>query len=190
MRSTGCIFISFKNYSQVRTVRSHEFCARPCDQPFSTIDAERNLRSRLLQFCRTRETLAIAHHHIIKGGHARNPFLANLLLELYCKYGSLQEVCSIFNLLPQKNVFCWTALIEVHARRGHANYSLAIYQCMLQEGVKPDKVLFLCVLGVCSDLKDLECGVKVHADIARVELDVDIVLRTALVNMYGKSGSL
>lgn len=194
MRRHGCSHCCLKKFSQAVNVRSQEFFARLSDKPLSTaVKAHRAINSRLaslLQFCSSRESLAISHHHIIKDGDAGYAILGNVLLELYCKYGSLQEVCSVFNLLQQKNVFCWTALIEVHAQRGQEKDSLVFYQRMLQEGVKPDKVLFLCVLGVCSKLKDLVCGVKVHADITRADLDVNIVIRTALVNMYGKCGSL
>mgnify|MGYP000730544830 CR=1 FL=1 len=145
-----------------------------------------------LRSCNTRRSLWIAHHEILINGQDQiSPFLLNLVIGLYGKFGSLQESRCVFKSLQhKKNVYSWTSIIDVFAQHGQPKESLNYYKSMLKEGLKPDRILCLCMIGVCSTLLDLERGKEVHSFIDNADLKDDVVMKTALVNMYSKCGNL
>jgi pentatricopeptide repeat protein len=62
---------------------------------------------------------------------------------------------------------------------------------MQNEGLFPDEVTFICILKACASTGDLDKGKQIHRDIVnRNLLGKDIVLGTALVDMYAKCGLL
>ncbi|EFJ24920.1 hypothetical protein SELMODRAFT_99975 [Selaginella moellendorffii] len=64
---------------------------------------------------------------------------------------------------------------------------------MVEAGeARPNRVTFITALGACSNLHDLEEGRKIHRYIDRYEEEErsDVLVATALINMYGKCGSV
>jgi pentatricopeptide repeat protein len=118
--------------------------------------------------------------------------LLNLVIGIYGRLGSVQESIRVFESLQPRtrNVYSWTSVIDVLAQHGRPKEALAYYRSMLREGLKPDRILCLCMVGICSTLLDLERGKEVHSFIDDADLREDVVMKTALVNMYGKCGNL
>lgn len=56
--------------------------------------------------------------------------------------------------------------------------------------IKPDQVTFLSVVDACTSLGSLAEGQNIHTGITNSEFKTDVRVGTALVNMYGKCGSL
>ncbi|EFJ37327.1 hypothetical protein SELMODRAFT_76943 [Selaginella moellendorffii] len=54
------------------------------------------------------------------------------------------------------------------------------------EGVKPDDVTFLAILGACSSARDLATGSDLHARIVASGIAIDVVVGSALVHFYCK----
>ena len=40
-----------------------------------------------------------------------NISVLNILLNMYCKSGSIDDACNVFDKVPQRNVVSWTTLI-------------------------------------------------------------------------------
>ena len=62
---------------------------------------------------------------------------------------------------------------------------------MQKEGISPNEVTFICVLKACGSIGSLELGKEIHREISEQGLlGKDIVLGTALVDMYAQYGVL
>ncbi|EFJ32318.1 hypothetical protein SELMODRAFT_86162 [Selaginella moellendorffii] len=61
---------------------------------------------------------------------------------------------------------------------------------MEQEGIKPDKIVFVSLIDACSCLGDLRQGMGVHERLHAGGFDIDNSIASGLVNMYRKCGSL
>ncbi|EFJ20935.1 hypothetical protein SELMODRAFT_108052 [Selaginella moellendorffii] len=61
---------------------------------------------------------------------------------------------------------------------------------MEQEGIKPDKIVFVSLIDACSCLGDLRQGMRVHERLHAGGFDIDNSIASGLVNMYRKCGSL
>ena len=84
----------------------------------------------------------------------------------------------------------WAALIIGYSNYGHSLHALKVFQEMQEDGLKPDKVTYLCVLKAASLLNAVEDGNLIHDQILRDNFDSDIVIGNTLVDMYCKCGSL
>lgn len=118
-----------------------------------------------------------------------NLFSWNLLIGAYAQNGSFDNVKSVFHEMPERDVVSWTAMIRACTQNGHAEEALEFYCRMQLEGAEPNKVTFICILNVCSSQEDLEEGIKIHAHIVSRAYELDVLVGTALVTMYGKCGN-
>lgn len=115
-----------------------------------------------------------------------DPNLATALVNMYGKCGHLQEAQDLFDSLTEKNLVSWTAMITEYAQFGCKEEALLLFYQMLQEGVTPNRVTYVCILGACSSEAFLAHGKRLHICITDTELKHDIVVMTALINMYSK----
>ncbi|XVE92396.1 hypothetical protein REPUB_Repub01dG0093700 [Reevesia pubescens] len=62
----------------------------------------------------------------------------------------LLHCCAVFETLPSPNVFCFASIINGYARNGMGREGVSLLEAMIQDGLIPDKVAFLCVLSGCN----------------------------------------
>ncbi|KAJ7551416.1 hypothetical protein O6H91_06G014500 [Diphasiastrum complanatum] len=130
------------------------------------------------------------HAHIVESGYESNIYVGNALIDMYARSGSLKDSCQVFDRLVGRDVVSWNALITGYVQHGLGVQALDLFQKMLHEGVKPDKITFLNVLKACSCSATLDEAKFIHSQICEKGLDSDGSLKNALVNMYAKCGSL
>lgn len=109
---------------------------------------------------------------------------------MYGKCGSPQDAMKVFARLIERDSISWNAVIAACPLCGHSKEALELYDRMRLDGFELDNFTFVPVLEACTDLEDLEAGQEVHVAVIDGGYEQDVVVGTALVNMYGKSGSL
>ncbi|XP_058074608.1 pentatricopeptide repeat-containing protein At1g08070, chloroplastic-like [Magnolia sinica] len=119
-----------------------------------------------------------------------NTILTAALMDVYCKCGFVYVARELFDEMSDRNLFCWNIMINGHVEDSDYKEALVLFREMQIRGVKPDKVTMASLLLACSQLGALELGKWLHAYINKENIEVDIVLRTALVDMYAKCGSI
>ncbi|KAJ7549908.1 hypothetical protein O6H91_07G074400 [Diphasiastrum complanatum] len=145
----------------------------------------------LLKGCSRRKALAEGkrvHALIVQSGLDSNIFLANTLVHMYSKCGSVLHAHKVFSNMPQHDVYSWTAIISAYADSGEVEEAINLFQQMQETGLAPDKVLFVVVLKACARLACLEHGRQLHSDIIRRGFQSDVIVGSTLVNMYAKCG--
>ncbi|KAJ7513567.1 hypothetical protein O6H91_23G004900 [Diphasiastrum complanatum] len=145
----------------------------------------------LLKGCSRRKALAEGkqvHALIVQSVLDSNIFLANTLVHMYSKCGSLLHAHKVFSNMPQHNVYSWTAIISAYADSGEVEEAVNLFQKMQETGLAPDKVLFVVVLKACASLAGLEQGRQLHSEIIKRGFQSDVVVGSTLVNMYAKCG--
>lgn len=76
------------------------------------------------------------------------------------------------------------------AHNGSVDEAIELFQQMQQENVKPNGVTFIGLIKECAISAALDHGKWVHAQIIKAGLETDVVVATALINMFAKSASL
>jgi pentatricopeptide repeat protein len=129
---------------------------------------------------------AQCHAEATKLGYAANVFVSTALLKLYCRSHGLQEAQRLFDEMPHRSAVTWSTLIYGHARYGGPGFAIWTFRRMLCNGVFPIKSAMSSALVACAKLDDAGIGAMLHCVGLRCGVSDDIVVGTALVNMYAK----
>lgn len=130
------------------------------------------------------------HSMIVKNMLECDMLIGSSLVDMYAKCGSLEEAQKVFDNLPKQTVVSWSAIITGYAEHGCGELALELFKKMKAANIHPDKVTFTCVLKACICLEAVERGREIHEDIKNVGLHRDVVVGTALVDMYSKCGNV
>ncbi|KAI5058915.1 hypothetical protein GOP47_0027085 [Adiantum capillus-veneris] len=132
------------------------------------------------------------HAQVVKEGLVEQcRVIGNALVDMYVKCGLLGKAQGVFDELSTLDVVTWTALMTGFVLQGHGEEALRCYNKMQQAGCVPNAVTFLGILKACSSIQAVHEGQGVHAAIVIDGLlEKDIVVGTALVDMYSKCGMM
>lgn len=112
------------------------------------------------------------------------------MLTCYAKHGDLGDARELFDGMEERDVVCWNVMIDGYGQHGRPNDALALFRQMLKDKVKPTEITILSVLSACGQLGSLELGRWIHSYVVNNRIHVNVQVGTALVDMYGKCGSL
>lgn len=113
----------------------------------------------------------------------------NSMIDGYAKVGEMEVAREIFDKMLQKNVISWSIMIDGYAQHRDSKEALNLFRQMLCQGIKPDRVSVVGAVSACSQLGALDQGRWIHLYMKRNRMLLDIVVQTALVDMYLKCGS-
>eukprot|EP01018_Ginkgo_biloba_P029665 Gb_20774 [translate_table: standard] len=130
------------------------------------------------------------HHNIVRSGFRVDIFVATALIDMYAKCGSIDDARKVFDKMSTRDVVSWSAMIAGYAHNGRASEALTLFHQMQLEDMKPNSVTFACVLPACAQLGAMQQGKLIHDYIIRSGFESDVIVGTALIDMYAKCGSL
>ncbi|KAI5079867.1 hypothetical protein GOP47_0005346 [Adiantum capillus-veneris] len=116
--------------------------------------------------------------------------LGNALVSMYGKCRSVTDAKWVFDSLSKIDIVAWTSMLAAYAQHGDSTAVVNLYYEMQSKGVKPDKFVYSLAVAACNTPEMLYDGKNVHACINQSNIEVDLVLANALINMYGKCGSV
>ncbi|KAD0741465.1 hypothetical protein R6Q59_016121 [Mikania micrantha] len=118
--------------------------------------------------------------------------LWNVMADGYVRIGELGKARRLFDEMPERSVVSWNSMISGYAQNGFDMEALELFREMQMEddAVKPNYVTLISVLPVVSRLGALKIGKWVHFYAVKNGLKIDLVLGSALIDMYSKCGSI
>ncbi|KAH7314598.1 hypothetical protein KP509_21G010300 [Ceratopteris richardii] len=126
-----------------------------------------------------------------KGLIQNDRVLGNCVVNMYVKCGFLSRAHAVLDKLPFWNIVSWTAIIDGYGEHGYFKEALECFQQMQSEGIHPNIVTFICILKICSSVREVDKGRDIHAEIERSSmLENDVNVGNALLDMYFKCGVL
>ncbi|KAJ1264255.1 hypothetical protein BS78_09G249200 [Paspalum vaginatum] len=122
--------------------------------------------------------------------HART--VTNSLVKLYSRCGRLSAADAIFRESTVKDVVSWSAIISGYAQEGLAEEAFALFSEMRHQSScpQPNEFTLASLLSVCATSAALDAGRQLHALAVAAGHEHDVMVRSALLDMYGKSGSM
>ncbi|KAJ7008797.1 hypothetical protein NC653_007455 [Populus alba x Populus x berolinensis] len=130
------------------------------------------------------------HSQVLKLGLSSNRSIRIKLIELYGKCGAFDDARQVFDEMPERDVVCWTAMIDGLVRNGESNRALEVFRNMQREDVMPNEVTIVCVLSACSELGALQLGRWVHSYMDKHGIELNHFVGGALINMYSRCGDI
>lgn len=123
-------------------------------------------------------------------GLDQNVPIANALVSMYGKCCNVDNAWAVFEGIGEKDVVSWTAIMSVLLQQSRYNDCNFLFEQMQQQGIKPDKSSFVIMSAAFADSQMVSDGKLLHAYAANEELDLNIDIANALINMYGKMCNL
>ncbi|KAI4330861.1 hypothetical protein MLD38_029106 [Melastoma candidum] len=111
----------------------------------------------------------------------------------YLRRDDLDEAREMFERMIERNVITWNSMITGFAQGGRPKEALEIFLEMEKTrdpAAKPDKITIASALSACASLGALDFGKRLHDYLRKNGIELDIVIKTALIDMYGKCGSI
>ncbi|KAF3588579.1 hypothetical protein F2Q69_00030610 [Brassica cretica] len=90
------------------------------------------------------------YYYIEKNGIQLDVRLSTSLVDMFSRCGDPETAMSIFDGLANRDVSAWTAAIRAMAMSGNAERAIELFDEMIEQGLKPDGVVFVGALTACS----------------------------------------
>ena len=131
------------------------------------------------------------HAYIRKNGLKVNVILGTTLLDMYMKCGCVENALEVFNGMEEKGVSSWNALIIGLAVNGLVERSLDMFSEMKNNGVIPNEITFMGVLGACRHMGLVDEG-RCHfaSMIEKHGIEPNVKHYGCMVDLLGRAGLL
>ena len=90
----------------------------------------------------------------------------------------------VFEKMPERDIVSWNAIIAGYVQNGNGTEALRLFCEMKQAFMLPNQFTFAIILKACADSLVLELGKAVHANVITSQLDLDVSLWNALIDLY------
>ncbi|XVE96401.1 hypothetical protein REPUB_Repub02eG0218500 [Reevesia pubescens] len=147
----------------------------------------------VLRVCRDSMDLllgSLVHGVVLKSGLCLDRFVCAALVDMYAKCRVIDDARRLFDNMPNKDLVTWTVMIGGYAECGNAKESLVLFELMRKEGIVPDKITMVTVVNACAKLGAMHKARLVHDYICTMNLNLNVILGTAMIDMYAKCGSV
>ncbi|KAJ6810492.1 pentatricopeptide repeat-containing protein-like [Iris pallida] len=116
----------------------------------------------------------------------------NTMVNGYASLDRMEEGRDLFDRMPMglKDLTSFNLVIDGYSRNEGFEKVLEIFHEMRGLEICPDRFTLVSVLSACSNLSALEQGKWVHLYVKRLNIKLDAVLTTALIDMYAKCGNM
>lgn len=138
------------------------------------------------------------HSCIVKSGFEVDAYAATGLLHMYVSCADIKSGLKVFDNIPKWNVVAWTCLISGFVNNNQPHEALKVFKDMMGHwGVEPNEITMVNALIACARSRDIDTGRWVHERLRKAGYDPfvpnsngNIMLASAILEMYGKCGSL
>jgi len=100
------------------------------------------------------------HEYMIKLGIQLDSFVGNSLISMYAKCGLIEDPRLMFDIIVNRDVVSWNAMIAGYAQHGFGNEALKMFEELQRTGVKPNEVTFIGILSACSHAGLVDEGLR------------------------------
>ncbi|GJN14805.1 hypothetical protein PR202_gb01667 [Eleusine coracana subsp. coracana] len=109
---------------------------------------------------------------------------------MYAKAECMDAAREVFESSKERNSITWSAMITGYAQNGEAESADRMFLQMHAAGFLPTEFTFVGVLNACSDMGALVMGKLAHGLIVKLGFEMQMYVKSALVDMYSKCGNL
>lgn len=136
-------------------------------------------------------SLVQIHAQVIKTNYENSPSVGTALLDAYIKIGNTCEAAKVFELIEEKDIVAWSAMLGGYAQTGDTEGAVKVFLQLAKEGVRPNEFTFCSVVNACaSPTAAVEQGKQFHASSIKSGYNNALCVSSALVTMYAKRGNI
>lgn len=110
----------------------------------------------------------------------------NSMIDGYVKVGDLNAAHQLFDVMPERNLVTWNCMISGFLKGRNPGYGLKLFREMGRLGLRGNVRTMVSVVTACGRSGRLKEGKSVHGSIIRLFARSNLILDTALIDMYCK----
>ncbi|XP_006657127.3 pentatricopeptide repeat-containing protein At1g03540 [Oryza brachyantha] len=129
-----------------------------------------------------------AHAQVVTRGLCGNVIVESSTLDMYAKCGSMVEARKVFDRMLVRNEVSWCALLGGYCQNGEYEKVVALFREMDKKD--GDWYSLGTVLRACAGLSSVKPGKEIHCRFLRMGGWRDVVVESALVDLYAKCGAV
>uniref|UniRef100_A0A7N0TTL2 DYW domain-containing protein n=1 Tax=Kalanchoe fedtschenkoi TaxID=63787 RepID=A0A7N0TTL2_KALFE len=130
------------------------------------------------------------HAQAMKRGLSSIDFLGNSIISMYSKCGKMEDARKAFDLLFEKNLVSYNALVDGYAKNMGSEESFELFNVIEERGIGTNGFTFASLLSGAASVGALSKGEQIHARVFKSNLASDICVSNALVSMYTRCGDI
>ncbi|XP_024522687.1 pentatricopeptide repeat-containing protein At3g12770-like [Selaginella moellendorffii] len=137
----------------------------------------------------------LIHQRVRECGMDSSMAVANTLVDMYCKCGSLEFATKIFYGMTQRDVVTWNCLILGCVENGSYSKAMDLFTKM---DCERDSFTYVAAFKACGGLASEEFnrdfylreGISLHKKVSELGFDSNLVVLTTLLDMYKSCGNM
>lgn len=130
------------------------------------------------------------HCYIVKLGFDSNCFVSTALIDLYAKCGLVEAARRAFDYVLYRDLILWNVMVYCYASNCMTKQAFGIFRLMQLGEVKGDEFTFSSLLNLCSTSGYCNLGEQIHGIVINQSFDLDVLVASAVVDMYAKNGNI
>ncbi|THG21248.1 putative pentatricopeptide repeat-containing protein At1g64310 [Camellia sinensis] len=130
------------------------------------------------------------HGFCLKNGFDSNTHIVSVLVSMYSRCKCLNSALKVFDSLLEPDLVTWSALITGFSQFGDSEKALIFFKKMNMEGKKADPILIASLLAAIAQLAIVGPGSEIHSYVLRHGFESEVMVSSALIDMYSKCGFL
>ncbi|KAK9280731.1 hypothetical protein L1049_003619 [Liquidambar formosana] len=128
------------------------------------------------------------HEQIIRSGWEKDVFVGAALIDMYAKCGCVESARQVFDKIEVRDVVLWNSMLAAYSQNGHPDGCLSLCSEMALTGLRPTEATLVTVISASADIAALPQGRELHGFSWKHGFESNDKVKTALVDMYAKSG--
>ncbi|KAK7389930.1 hypothetical protein VNO78_25227 [Psophocarpus tetragonolobus] len=130
------------------------------------------------------------HCFAMKLGLDLDCFVGSVLVDLYAKCGLVVNAERVFHVVIHRDLVMWNVMISCYVLNLLPEDAFGMFNVMRSNGANGDEFTFSSLLSTCNTLEYYDFGKQVHGHILRRSFDSDVLVASALINMYVKNENI
>ncbi|XP_057454662.1 pentatricopeptide repeat-containing protein At2g46050, mitochondrial [Lotus japonicus] len=130
------------------------------------------------------------HCYTVKVGFDLDCFVGCALVDLYAKCGLVENARRAFCAVPCRDLVMCNVMISCYALNCLPEEAFSMFNLLRMDGANGDEFTFSSLLSVCDTLEYYDIGKLAHSLILRQAFDSDVLVASALINMYAKNENI
>ncbi|KAK7392169.1 hypothetical protein VNO78_20599 [Psophocarpus tetragonolobus] len=126
----------------------------------------------------------------VTSGFDTDLYVSNAVMDMYCKCGDPLEAHRVFTHMTYRDVVSWSTLIAGYSQNGLYQESYKLYIGMVNVGLTTNAIVAASVLPALGKLRFLKRGKEMHSFVLKEGHISDVVVGSALIDMYANCGSI
>ncbi|XP_071736148.1 pentatricopeptide repeat-containing protein At1g28690, mitochondrial [Rutidosis leptorrhynchoides] len=129
---------------------------------------------------------------LMKTNFATTIKMESALVDMYSKFGRIEDARKVFDEMPVKNVFSWTSMIDGYGKNGDPSEALALFNQMQNVyHVRPNHVTFLGAISACGHAGLVDKGLEIFEMMKKdYGMKPHMEHYACMVDLLGRAGRL